>query len=73
MDEVKLETVIKDLGVSQITELCMCLCDQAQQREAKLLEENSAYEKAILSCNSKIQEKSQEVEQLQNKLKVVNL
>lgn len=44
--------------------------EQAQQREAKLLEENAAYEKEITNCEAKIQEKSQEAKQLQQKLKV---
>ncbi|XP_021760048.1 centrosomal protein of 164 kDa-like [Chenopodium quinoa] len=43
--------------------------EQAQQREAKLLEENAAYEKEITKCEAKIQEKLQEAEQFQQKLK----
>ncbi|KNA12436.1 hypothetical protein SOVF_125650 [Spinacia oleracea] len=46
---------------------------QAQQREAKLLEENAAYEKEITNCEAKIQEKSQEAKQLQQKLKELDL
>jgi len=45
-------------------------CNQAQQRETKLLEENAAFEKEISICQAKIQEKLQEAEQLQKKLKV---
>jgi len=45
-------------------------CNQAQQREAKLLEENAAFENEISICKAKIQEKSEEAEQLQKKLKV---
>lgn len=43
---------------------------QAQEREAKLLEQNAAYENEITNCEAKIQEKLQEAEQLQQKLKV---
>lgn len=46
---------------------------QAQQREAKLLEENAAYEKEIANCEVKIQEKLQEAELLQQKLKEMDL
>ncbi|KAL2895926.1 Laminin subunit alpha-2 [Bienertia sinuspersici] len=44
-----------------------------QQREAKLLEENAAYEKEITNCQAKTLEKSQEAEQLQQKLKEIDL
>ncbi|KAL8137515.1 hypothetical protein V2J09_003516 [Rumex salicifolius] len=47
--------------------------EQAQQREVKLLEENTAYEKDIMSCKTKIQEKLQEAEQLHNKLKELDI
>ncbi|KAJ8428517.1 hypothetical protein Cgig2_009204 [Carnegiea gigantea] len=47
--------------------------EQAQQREAKLLEENAAFEKEISICQAKIQEKLQEAEQLQKKLKEMEL
>ncbi|XP_044504540.1 kinesin-like protein KIF15 [Mangifera indica] len=43
--------------------------EQAQLREVMLQEENAAYEKAISSCESKIQEKIQEANSLQRKLK----
>ncbi|XP_010525141.1 PREDICTED: golgin subfamily A member 2 isoform X2 [Tarenaya hassleriana] len=43
--------------------------EQAQLREQTLLEENSAYEKAISNCESKIQEKRQEADSLLRKLK----
>lgn len=46
---------------------------QTQQREARLLEENAEYERAISSCEIKIQEKLQEAELLLSKLKVRNL
>ena len=39
-------------------------------REVTLQEENAAYEKAISSCESKIQEKIEEVELLRRKLEV---
>ncbi|KAL9226570.1 hypothetical protein vseg_002367 [Gypsophila vaccaria] len=42
--------------------------DHAQQREVKLLEENAALEKEVLNCHAKIQEKSEEYQQLQIKL-----
>ncbi|XP_061999406.1 uncharacterized protein LOC133716760 [Rosa rugosa] len=41
---------------------------QAQLREVTLQEENVAYEKAISNCESKIQEKIEEVELLRRKL-----
>lgn len=47
--------------------------EQAQEREAKLLEQNAAYENEITNCEAKIQEKLQEAEQLQQKLKEMNL
>ncbi|OVA06444.1 hypothetical protein BVC80_479g22 [Macleaya cordata] len=43
--------------------------EEAQFREITLQEENSAYEKAILNCEKKIQEKLQEADLLQMKLK----
>ncbi|GMH27181.1 hypothetical protein Nepgr_029024 [Nepenthes gracilis] len=43
--------------------------EQAQQREIKLQEENAAYEKAISSCEGKIEERLQEAQVLQKKLK----
>ena len=54
---------------------CMCVgCVffffQAQLREVTLQEENAAYEKAISSCEGKIQEKMQEAELLLRKLEV---
>ncbi|PRQ53183.1 hypothetical protein RchiOBHm_Chr2g0163701 [Rosa chinensis] len=42
--------------------------EQAQLREVTLQEENAAYEKAISNCESKIQEKIEEVELLRRKL-----
>ncbi|EXB72244.1 hypothetical protein L484_009127 [Morus notabilis] len=42
--------------------------EQAQLREVTLQEENPAYEKAISSCESKIQEKIQEADLLRRKL-----
>ncbi|XP_076953940.1 uncharacterized protein LOC143628175 [Bidens hawaiensis] len=42
--------------------------EQAQLRELTLHEENAAFEKAISDCESKIQEKLQEAEQLRVKL-----
>uniref|UniRef100_A0A803LKQ7 Uncharacterized protein n=1 Tax=Chenopodium quinoa TaxID=63459 RepID=A0A803LKQ7_CHEQI len=48
---------------------CVAAGVAAQQREAKLLEENAAYEKEITKCEAKIQEKLQEAEQFQQKLK----
>ncbi|CAA6674866.1 unnamed protein product [Spirodela intermedia] len=42
-------------------------------REETLQEENTAYEKAILACQKKIQEKLQEASLLQNKLKELDL
>lgn len=47
--------------------------EQAQEREAKLLEQNAAYENEITNCEAKIQEKLQEAEQLQQKLKEMDL
>ena len=54
-----------------------CVCwlvanpyDQAQLRAETLQEENAAYDKAILNCENKIQEKLQEAEFLKMKLKV---
>ncbi|CAA6661489.1 unnamed protein product [Spirodela intermedia] len=44
---------------------------QVQLREETLQEENTAYEKAILTCQKKIQEKLQEASLLQNKLKLM--
>ncbi|CAA7397855.1 unnamed protein product [Spirodela intermedia] len=46
---------------------------QVQLREETLQEENTAYEKAILACQKKIQEKLQEASLLQNKLKELDL
>ncbi|RID42006.1 hypothetical protein BRARA_J01924 [Brassica rapa] len=43
--------------------------EQAQVREQRLLEENSAYENAISICEAKIQEKRDEVDSLLRKLK----
>ncbi|CAA3026737.1 sarcolemmal membrane-associated, partial [Olea europaea subsp. europaea] len=43
---------------------------QVQQREVRLQEENTEYENAISSCENKIQEKLQEADALQSKLKV---
>lgn len=50
--------------------ICYETFDQAQLREVMLQEENAAYEKAISSCESKIQEKIQEANSLRRKLKV---
>ncbi|XP_057525357.1 uncharacterized protein LOC130804781 [Amaranthus tricolor] len=47
--------------------------EQAQQREAQLIEENAAYEKEITNCQAKIQEKVHEAEQLQQRLKEIEL
>lgn len=46
---------------------------QAHLREVTLQEENDAYEKAISSCENKIQEKLQEADLLQSKLKQMDL
>ncbi|ESR44079.1 hypothetical protein CICLE_v10012317mg [Citrus x clementina] len=43
--------------------------EQTQLREVTLQEENAAYEKAISSCESRIQEKIQEADSLRRKLK----
>lgn len=43
---------------------------QVQLREVTLQEENAAYEKAVSNCQKKIQEKLQEMDLLQHKLKV---
>lgn len=43
---------------------------QVQFREVKLQEENVAYEKAISTCENKIQEKMQEADLLLRKLEV---
>ncbi|XP_020266979.1 uncharacterized protein LOC109842524 [Asparagus officinalis] len=47
--------------------------EQAQLREVTLQEENSAYEKAISNCQKKIQEKLQEADLLEAKLKQMEL
>ncbi|MQM03618.1 hypothetical protein Taro_036405 [Colocasia esculenta] len=46
---------------------------QTQIREETLQEENTAYEKAILACHKKIQEKAQEASLLQSKLEEIDL
>ncbi|XP_022844794.1 cingulin-like protein 1 [Olea europaea var. sylvestris] len=46
---------------------------QVQQREVRLQEENTEYENAISSCENKIQEKLQEADALQSKLKEMDL
>ncbi|XP_078439357.1 golgin family A protein [Wolffia australiana] len=46
---------------------------QVQLREETLQEENAAYEKAILACHKKIEEKSNEATVLQKKLKELDL
>ncbi|XP_058114932.1 uncharacterized protein LOC131257962 [Magnolia sinica] len=46
---------------------------QAQLREVTLQEENVAYEKAISNCQKKIEEKLQEADLLQHKLKEMDL
>lgn len=47
--------------------------EQAQQREVTLQEENAAYEKAISNCQKKIQEKLQEADLLEARLKEMDL
>ncbi|XP_010262219.1 PREDICTED: uncharacterized protein LOC104600775 [Nelumbo nucifera] len=47
--------------------------EQAQLREATLQEENAAYEKVISNCEKKIQEKLQEADHLQSKLKEMEM
>ncbi|CAL1390767.1 unnamed protein product [Linum trigynum] len=46
--------------------------EQTQLREVTLQEENAAYERAISNCESKIQEKLQEADLLQRKLKEID-
>ncbi|XP_074308269.1 uncharacterized protein LOC141643131 [Silene latifolia] len=46
---------------------------QAQNREAKLLEENSALENEVSNCHTKIQEKLEEIEELRKKLEEMDL
>ncbi|CAI0451221.1 unnamed protein product [Linum tenue] len=46
--------------------------EQTQLREVTLQEENAAYERAISNCESKIQEKVQETDLLQRKLKEID-
>ncbi|KAH9605830.1 hypothetical protein KSS87_000907 [Heliosperma pusillum] len=43
---------------------------QAQNREAKLLEENAALENEVSNCHTKIQEKLEEIDELRKKLEV---
>ncbi|GAB2286342.1 hypothetical protein Dimus_020758 [Dionaea muscipula] len=47
-------------------------CEEAQQSEIKLQEENAAFERAITNYESKIHERLQEVELLQEKLKEID-
>lgn len=47
--------------------------EQAQQREVTLQEENAEYEKAISNCKNKIEEKLQEADTLQIRLKEMEL
>ncbi|KAK3121602.1 hypothetical protein QOZ80_8BG0657060 [Eleusine coracana subsp. coracana] len=47
--------------------------EQAQQREITLQEESTAYEKAILDCQQKIQEKQLETSLLQSNLKEMEM
>ncbi|PIA63421.1 hypothetical protein AQUCO_00201038v1 [Aquilegia coerulea] len=47
--------------------------EEVQQRKIALQEENSAYEKAISDCEKKIQEKSQEKDLLETKLKEMDM
>lgn len=47
--------------------------EQAQSRELSLQDENATYEKAISSCQKKIQEKKNEVSQLQSRLEELDV
>ncbi|KAK8916256.1 hypothetical protein KSP39_PZI023014 [Platanthera zijinensis] len=47
--------------------------EQAQLRELSLQDENATYEKAISSCQKKIQEKKNEVNQLQSRLQELDV